>query len=624
MLIRDVAQVSWDSGDVETGVATGRDGMFHLSVAPAGSFVPRMAQPMSEGSVGSGGTGGGSLGASVATLPRGAAKLSPRQPSSGGMTPQGLPHVVEKTRDDLLNRPDPSSGSGLWSGSGRSESPQLNFGLLGRAPSVDGNEHPIDEEHTLEARLEARQVAHHPWASPQQSAEPQQQPNLVEQQEFRSETDTISSAGSGSVPPQPKVERDIAFASSQHQRSSSAGGGSGGFASMQMAKRGGKAVSPAPEQSPGQQQQQQQQQLRTSSSFPSSDDGSHASSFPQDHSEAGSSSRDFISALQERRTGGTPPPLQDPALARRGMQRFSSVQHNRMNQDESLLSTSGSGRLWEDDRDAQAAAPPPASASAQQQQQQQQQLNGRTDELHKQLLAQEVIKLRKDLQELRIGHEIKQKAAAGNAQLLSNLEETIRRTARERDEAIAKANQQKALLAKEVKTLREELYEANSILEYNVQQQQLITYDPNSPIAQALAQRREFEENFTRNLREIREALSKTSLKELSASSATPVGIRTLLQKSDTKINRVLEAAKGVQVEERLHIECLRIAIGGLPFPSISRGHPCAAPAGNRQFFFFLAARIFYLCHSCSFVLTCIPLFIHLMLFHPSLILLVP
>lgn len=193
---------------------------------------------------------------------------------------------------------------------------------------------------------------------------------------------------------------------------------------------------------------------------------------------------------------------------------------------------------------------------------------GRTDQLHKQLLAQEVIKLRKELQELRVGHEIRQKAAVGNERLLQNLEDDMRRMARERDEAIVKANGQKGLLAKEVRTLREELFEANSVLEYNVQQQQMITYDPNSPVARALAQRREFEENFTRNLRELREALSQTSLKELSASTASPVGIRTLLQMSDKKINAVVEAARGVQVEERLHIECLRIAIGQTPLHS--------------------------------------------------------
>jgi hypothetical protein len=62
-------------------------------------------------------------------------------------------------------------------------------------------------------------------------------------------------------------------------------------------------------------------------------------------------------------------------------------------------------------------------------------------------------------------------------------------------------------------------------------------------VAEALAQRKVFEETFSKTLRSLREELMDTSIKRLSSRSQTPQGIRTLLLLSDERIDRIMEEA---------------------------------------------------------------------------------
>jgi hypothetical protein len=62
-------------------------------------------------------------------------------------------------------------------------------------------------------------------------------------------------------------------------------------------------------------------------------------------------------------------------------------------------------------------------------------------------------------------------------------------------------------------------------------------------VAEALAQRKVFEETFSKTLRSLREELMDTSIKRLSSRSQTPQGIRALLLLSDERIDRIMEEA---------------------------------------------------------------------------------
>ena len=62
-------------------------------------------------------------------------------------------------------------------------------------------------------------------------------------------------------------------------------------------------------------------------------------------------------------------------------------------------------------------------------------------------------------------------------------------------------------------------------------------------VAEALAQRKVFEETFSKTLRSLREELMDTSIKRLSSRSQTPQGIRSLLLLSDERIDRIMEEA---------------------------------------------------------------------------------
>jgi len=74
-----------------------------------------------------------------------------------------------------------------------------------------------------------------------------------------------------------------------------------------------------------------------------------------------------------------------------------------------------------------------------------------------------------------------------------------------------------------------------------------------------MERRREFEENFTRTIRDLRKELEQSNIKSLSASNQIPLSVRALIQLSNERIEKAMEEVAQVPVEERLHIETLRL-----------------------------------------------------------------
>jgi len=78
-------------------------------------------------------------------------------------------------------------------------------------------------------------------------------------------------------------------------------------------------------------------------------------------------------------------------------------------------------------------------------------------------------------------------------------------------------------------------------------------------VAALMERRREFEENFTRTIRDLRKELEQSNIKSLSASNQIPLSVRALIQLSNERIEKAMEEVAQVPVEERLHIETLRL-----------------------------------------------------------------
>jgi len=185
-----------------------------------------------------------------------------------------------------------------------------------------------------------------------------------------------------------------------------------------------------------------------------------------------------------------------------------------------------------------------------------------SSQLHKQLLAQEVVKLRREVATLRA-------AASASGPTNSSEEAEIRRLQIEtqtiesqKQAIIAQANAQKALLAKEIKSLRGEMNNLGlSGGSYSrMSPPPSVMNTAQAKEVGALMQRRsEFEENFTRTIRDLRKELEQSNLKTLSTSNQVPLSVRALIQLSNERIEKAMEEAAQVPVEERLHIETLRL-----------------------------------------------------------------
>ena len=116
----------------------------------------------------------------------------------------------------------------------------------------------------------------------------------------------------------------------------------------------------------------------------------------------------------------------------------------------------------------------------------------------------------------------------------------------EKAEVVAQANAQKQVLATEVRQLQADIRRLQVLSSSNQQRTPARMASagalPDS-VAEALAQRKVFEETFSKTLRSLREELMDTSIKRLSSRSQTPQGIRTLLLLSDERIDRIMEEA---------------------------------------------------------------------------------
>ena len=118
----------------------------------------------------------------------------------------------------------------------------------------------------------------------------------------------------------------------------------------------------------------------------------------------------------------------------------------------------------------------------------------------------------------------------------------------EKAEVVAQANQQKQMLAGEVKSLRGEIQVmkgsmSNPLAGSPMKGGALAILPEN--VTEALERRKAFEEQFSMTLRSLREELMDTSIKRLSSRSQTPQGVRALLVLSDERIDRIMaEAAK--------------------------------------------------------------------------------
>eukprot|EP00960_Hanusia_phi_P052060 761224-Hanusia_phi.AAC.1 len=212
-------------------------------------------------------------------------------------------------------------------------------------------------------------------------------------------------------------------------------------------------------------------------------------------------------------------------------------------------------------------------------------------ELQKQLLAQEIVKLRREVALLRAS-SVPPEASKQDEEAVKKLRDEIETLQTLKEQTIKnQANVQKAVLNKEILTLRSELEamkEEHGFHDMDLSEMKAMeTPEAQKEIANSLFQRKLFEENFTRVTRDLRKELeqvivvlctSKTDhfnqndLKRLSKTYVSS-NIQTTIQISNERIEKVLgissvlainpfkvmEEAAQVPVESRLHVETLSL-----------------------------------------------------------------
>ncbi|EKX31616.1 hypothetical protein GUITHDRAFT_156527 [Guillardia theta CCMP2712] len=182
-------------------------------------------------------------------------------------------------------------------------------------------------------------------------------------------------------------------------------------------------------------------------------------------------------------------------------------------------------------------------------------------ELQKQLLAQEIVKLRREVALLRAS-SVPPEASKHDEEAVKKLREEIETLQSLKEQTIKNANVQKAVLNKEILTLRSELQaikEENGFHDLDLNEMRAMEApETQKEIANSLFQRKLFEENFTRVIRDLRKELEQNDLKKLSQTYLAS-NIQTTIQISNERIEKVMEEAAQVPVESRLHVEALRI-----------------------------------------------------------------
>jgi hypothetical protein len=166
-----------------------------------------------------------------------------------------------------------------------------------------------------------------------------------------------------------------------------------------------------------------------------------------------------------------------------------------------------------------------------------------------------VVKLRKEVATLRAAASEPDPTGSAEQAEIEGLRVETQQLESQKQAIIAQANAQKALLAKEIKALRSELDRSHG--------SPAAAPPPDGQEAKEvealLVQRQEFEENFTRTIRDLRRELEASDIKALSKSNQVPLSVRAMLQLSNERVEKAMEEAAQVPVEERLHIETLRL-----------------------------------------------------------------
>mmetsp|Transcript_27589 Transcript_27589/g.56528 ORF Transcript_27589/g.56528 Transcript_27589/m.56528 type:complete len:266 (+) Transcript_27589:31-828(+) len=228
------------------------------------------------------------------------------------------------------------------------------------------------------------------------------------------------------------------------------------------------------------------------------------------------------------------------------------------------------------------------------------------DSIPKHLLAQEVQKLRKEAATLKAAGAARSGTGLSEAEEMQKYTDRVSQIEREKQEFIERFNVEKQDYYKEIKELLKrrdekamEVAEAAQEFAAIEAPKPVVTVsaDKGKDLAEALQRKKDFEENFTRTIRDLRKELEQSDLKQLSAKSQVPLGVKSLVQLGNERIEKVMEEASQVPVEERLHIETLRCLMEnaklrkllnsyceGLLNNTLSKAGPAPKPKSNKMF----------------------------------------
>ena len=149
------------------------------------------------------------------------------------------------------------------------------------------------------------------------------------------------------------------------------------------------------------------------------------------------------------------------------------------------------------------------------------------------------MKLRKEVATLRAAASEPDPTGSAEQAEIEGLRAETQQLESQKQAIIAQANAQKALLAKEIKALRSELDRSHG--------SPAAAPPPDGQEAKEvealLVQRQEFEENFTRTIRDLRRELEASDIKALSKSNQVPLSVRAMLQLSNERVEKAMEEA---------------------------------------------------------------------------------
>lgn len=215
-------------------------------------------------------------------------------------------------------------------------------------------------------------------------------------------------------------------------------------------------------------------------------------------------------------------------------------------------------------------------------------------QFHKALLSKEVVKLRQEIQALKLEREARGSAIGGGAGAhvavelndadpadtqIRHLKTALSHIEAEKNELATTLNKHKAILAKEVKNLRAELSRIKQLNEQLTEQLRMEKGDEavrsiqnmadnmariadpgNASTEELLAsfeQKQRFEILFVKQIMDLRTQLANTALKVISGEAN--LGVRELLSLSNEKIDQVLHEVAKVSATDKIHQEALSL-----------------------------------------------------------------